>query len=187
MCFAVVNGHVGNELLRKLANERKDRFDVANYTEKRQFANEIFLYVKNLNPPGRFLKRIDADRKAVMEKDGYTIVASEWEELGDEKAIHKCCQVMRDLRRADRQHREQRREERQRQKIKGYPSLADPSAAASLATSASHSDEASMELSALAEKAAVEVVDKALNGTTGVETVTAIAAGEAEETLAVAI
>jgi hypothetical protein len=35
-----------------------------------------------------------------------------WEELSDDKAIHKACQVMRDISRPDRKYREQRKEER---------------------------------------------------------------------------
>ncbi len=39
-----------------------------------------------------------------------------WEELSDEKAIHKACQVMRDISRPDRKYREERKEERQKLK-----------------------------------------------------------------------
>jgi len=35
-----------------------------------------------------------------------------WEELSDDKAIHKACQVMRDISRPDRKYREERREQR---------------------------------------------------------------------------
>jgi hypothetical protein len=39
-----------------------------------------------------------------------------WEELSDDKAIHKACQVMRDISRPDRKYREQRKEERLKHK-----------------------------------------------------------------------
>ena len=39
-----------------------------------------------------------------------------WEELSDDKAIHKACQVMRDIARPDRKYREERKEERLKNK-----------------------------------------------------------------------
>mmetsp|Transcript_240 Transcript_240/g.493 ORF Transcript_240/g.493 Transcript_240/m.493 type:complete len:233 (+) Transcript_240:410-1108(+) len=39
-----------------------------------------------------------------------------WEELSDDKAIHKACQVMRDISRPDRKYREERKEERLKHK-----------------------------------------------------------------------
>ncbi len=55
---AFVNGHIGNNRLRILAQERKIQFDSGNYTEKRALATEIVQIIKALEPPGRFLKRV---------------------------------------------------------------------------------------------------------------------------------
>jgi hypothetical protein len=127
---AFVNGHIGNQRLRTLAQERKAAFDAGNYTEKRSLANEIVAILKALDPPGRFLKKAssknaeggasggdddDDDNPNVVShkpKDDAAAPSaseSEWVELGDEKAIHKACQVMRDIDRPDRKDREERR------------------------------------------------------------------------------
>eukprot|EP00980_Cylindrotheca_fusiformis_P019564 scaffold6784_cov108-Cylindrotheca_fusiformis.AAC.6 len=110
---AFVNGHVGNARLRSLALERKARFDAGNYTEKRSLATEIVQIVRALKPPGRFLKKVTpkkpaAGKESVEEKTSNGL-SDEWEELSDEKAIHKACQVMRDIDRPDRKDRELRR------------------------------------------------------------------------------
>jgi hypothetical protein len=105
---AFVNGHVGNERFRCLAIERKPLFDAGNYTDKRALATEMVNIIRNLNPPGRFLKRINNSDPfiASSDHDSLSIHATrldgEWEELSDERAIHKACQVMRDLNRPDR-------------------------------------------------------------------------------------
>jgi len=39
---AFVNGHVGNQRLRKLAMERKAQFDEGSYTEKRALVSQVF-------------------------------------------------------------------------------------------------------------------------------------------------
>lgn len=119
---AFVNGHIGNQRLRRLAQERKKAFDVGNYTEKRSLANEIVTLIKALDPPGRFLRKgtktTDEDlfKKETKEELKKREQESEWEELNDEKAIHKACQVMRDIDRPDRKDREERRL-RKKQKI----------------------------------------------------------------------
>jgi hypothetical protein len=115
---AFVNGHIGNSRLRTLALERKAQFDSGNYTEKRSLATEIVQIVRALKPPGRFLKKVSAKAAAVAaaaaekdstDKDVPKGLDDGWEELSDEKAIHKACQVMRDIDRPDRKDRELRR------------------------------------------------------------------------------
>lgn len=112
---AFVNGHIGNQRLRTLAQERKAAFDSGNYTEKRTLAGEIVQIIKALDPPGRFLKRAAATPAKAEKKEDESWVLppkgtdGEWEELNDEKAIHKACQVMRDIDRPDRKDREERR------------------------------------------------------------------------------
>ena len=91
---AFVNGHIGNKRLRELALERKNAFDGGNFTEKQALAAEIVSHIKALDPPGRFLKRIDVSRNTKGLLKG---LSGEWEELSDDKAIHKATQVMRDI------------------------------------------------------------------------------------------
>jgi hypothetical protein len=110
---------VGNSRLRTLALERKSQFDSGNYTEKRSLATEIVQIVRALKPPGRFLKKVSAKAAAAAaaaaaekdstDKDAPKGLDDGWEELSDEKAIHKACQVMRDIDRPDRKDRELRR------------------------------------------------------------------------------
>lgn len=102
-CFSIqyVNGHGGNQQLRKLAQDRKPQFDSGAYVVKRLLAMEIVSIISNLNPPGRFLK-----------KNNDNI----WEDIGQDEAIQKACQVMRDMNRQDRQHRVERRKARTQSK-----------------------------------------------------------------------
>jgi hypothetical protein len=175
---AFVNGHIGNERLRTLAQERKRAFDSGSYTEKRQLATEIVQIIRSLDPPGRFLKRVSGKQQSSTTESGKTdsnnnpeavtdsvvppenggdntkgptgeggigpssqqpsnagegneapqttsegggpnIIDGIWEELSDEMSIHKTCQVMRDIARPDRKHREERRQERKRMKMLG--------------------------------------------------------------------
>jgi hypothetical protein len=106
---AFVNGHIGNERFRQLAIERKDRFDAGNYADKRALATEIVGIIRSLDPPGRFLKRATGNSNRPEETahdEGWSMYTrgldGEWEELSDDKAVHKACQVMRDLHRPDR-------------------------------------------------------------------------------------
>jgi hypothetical protein len=126
---AFVNGHIGNARLRDLAHARKKPFDNGNYTEKRTLAMEVVTIIRSLDPPGRFLKRVDltktsltpapvikaADDTNKSDEPDRTLQTG-WEELSDEKAIHKACQVMRDIDRADRKDREERRKMRKLKK-----------------------------------------------------------------------
>jgi hypothetical protein len=208
---AYVNGHVGNARLRELALERKHAFDHGNYTDKRHLAMDIVQIIHQLDPPGRFLKRVRAVKINPEEEEQQQIVTEEgknqedttagsaplnlidgiWEELTDEKAIHKACQVMRDIDRPDRKHREERKEERKRRKLakaNGLPVEPTTKTTTSTTTTTTTTAEtitttttetvkdgdqevnetkdvdSKESLSILAEKAAVEVVDNALKG-----------------------
>lgn len=174
---AFVNGHVGNQRLRTLALERKAAFDAGNYTEKRSLAGEIVQIIKGLEPAGRFLKRGPATpAKAEKKEDESWVVppkgtSGEWEELSDEKAIHKACQVMRDIDRPDRKDREERRAKKKQKMLDAKAGkLASP--AAKETTDAKKEGEAEKKDEATsAEKAAVEeavaateeALDKALD------------------------
>lgn len=97
---ALVNAHVGNLSLRMLAADRKEAFDKGNYTEKRTLATEIVTIIKGRG--GRFLKR---------GREGA------WEELSDDNAIQKACQVMRDFKRPDRRERDERSQMRKARQL----------------------------------------------------------------------
>jgi len=49
---AFINGHIGNQGLRKLAMERKHAFDNGSFTEKQALAAEIVAKIRELEPPG---------------------------------------------------------------------------------------------------------------------------------------
>ena len=86
---------------------------------RKELAIEIFENIKSLDPPGRFLRKVDPSRRVELEREGKasTIIGDEWEELGNDKAITKCCQTMRDIGRPDRQDRRgNQREEKNRKK-----------------------------------------------------------------------
>ena len=88
---AYVNSHPGNKRLRQMAVERKTVFENGTFTEKTALAADIVSQIKSLQPPGRFLKKADLSKSQEFRKG----LAGEWEELSDDKAIHKACQVMR--------------------------------------------------------------------------------------------
>jgi hypothetical protein len=110
---AFVNGHIGNARFRELCTERKPQFDEGTYSEKRNLATEVVSIIHSLTPPGRFLKRI----KEGSETE-YASTMPGWEELSDDKAIHKACQVMRDIARPDRQGDRKRKPKDDSLKIK---------------------------------------------------------------------
>ena len=169
-----MNGHVGNQNMRELAMERKAQFDAGNFTVKRQLAIEIVHHLRGLDPPGRFLKRLEANKP--VPKEAKVVAAPEgdqpgWEELDQEKAIHKACQVMRDLDRADRRERDERRRLKKLKKegklppgveIPGDNKSAAVAAAASAAAGES-TENASSEVVDEAVAAAEYAMDKVLN------------------------
>ena len=157
------------------------QFDAGSYTEKRALATEIVQIIRSLTPPGRFLKKVtkkeDADAANVIE-------GGEWEELSDDKAIHKACQVMRDIDRPDRKDRELRRAAKKQKKLEGKTGAAvaagvtaetvdDPEKAAAIVAAAAEKaseekGDSSAEKAAVAEAVAAteEALDKALDAAT---------------------
>jgi hypothetical protein len=80
--------------------------------------------IRTLDPPGRFLKRVAASAKKPAKEGNDWILPPRgldgtWEELNDEKAIHKACQVMRDIDRPDRKDRELRRAKKKQKVLDG--------------------------------------------------------------------
>ena len=97
---------------------RKCEFDAGNYTEKRKLATEIVTIIKELQPPGRFLSlpKMQSTNKVDTGNEQCSmapnVAVSNWEEVGLDKAIMKACQVMRDIDRADRKYRVDRKASR---------------------------------------------------------------------------
>lgn len=156
---AFVNGHVGNEAFRKLCLERKSQFDSGNFTEKRALANEVVNIVRAKDPPGRFLKRAAKNADGTVTEE---TIDGEWVELPEEKAVHKACQVMRDIARPDRQGDRRRRK---RAKTEGYSDGIDPALEEEAKVSMTILAETTAEASAVEEAVAAteEALDKALD------------------------
>lgn len=90
--------HPGNQRLRTLVTTRADDSFCTSYsaTEKRAVAEEIVRHIKQLDPPGRFLKR---DGRGQVSRG----LSGPWEELTERDAVKKVCQALRDCNRLDRQ------------------------------------------------------------------------------------
>jgi hypothetical protein len=76
------NQHIGNEKLRKLARKEAKEYCTSSKKGKSRIAKGLVTKVRQMQPPGRFLKR--------------NPVTSEWEDVGDEYAREKASQVLRD-------------------------------------------------------------------------------------------
>jgi len=76
------NQHVGNEKLRHFARGRCDDYRKAFKKRKSSISRELVQQVRDMNPPGRFLK-----------KDS---TSGLWEDVGDEVAREKASQALRD-------------------------------------------------------------------------------------------
>mmetsp|Transcript_9459 Transcript_9459/g.11010 ORF Transcript_9459/g.11010 Transcript_9459/m.11010 type:complete len:624 (+) Transcript_9459:111-1982(+) len=72
--------HAGNEKLRNLARFQVHRYMNSTKAQKTQISREIVSYIRNTDPPGRFLKRVNG----------------EWKEVSDDLAREKASQVIRD-------------------------------------------------------------------------------------------
>ena len=76
------NSHIGNRAFRQLVKQYKDKYLQAKKKEKPNVAGEIVDHIRNLDPPGRFLKK---DRDT-----GY------WLDIGDMRAKEKTSQALRE-------------------------------------------------------------------------------------------
>jgi len=83
-----INSHIGNTRFREWVRERKNRYNLARTkAEKASVANEVMDFVKQQNPPGRFLQR---DQSSVT--GGVTW----WTEVDEIKAMAKTSQALRE-------------------------------------------------------------------------------------------
>lgn len=90
--------HPGNERFRTLIKTSyHDKSYCVAYSniEKKALAMEIVAHIHNLDPPGRFLKRVSKGRDS-KSADGY------WEILSKKETLKKTTQALRDCNRPDR-------------------------------------------------------------------------------------
>ena len=89
-----INVHVGNERYRKMIESRKMDYLTATYKrDKRIIASSIVNEIHALVPPGRFMSKIQAPgRKRSRSK----CPDLGWFEIGEEKAIEKASQALRE-------------------------------------------------------------------------------------------
>jgi len=76
----MTNHHAGNIFFRKLVRMKQETYLQASKREKASVARDIVSFIRNMNPPGRFLK-----------KDG-----NSWKDIGDRKAREKTSQALRE-------------------------------------------------------------------------------------------
>lgn len=77
-----VNNHEGNKRFRALVNEHKQSCVACPKSEKSKYAELIVNELRNLNPPGRFLKKDDGTRL--------------WYDIGKKKTFDKTRQALRE-------------------------------------------------------------------------------------------
>ncbi len=76
------NKHIGNEKLRTLARSQVERYRNSTKKDKSKISRELVFYIRNMHPPGRFLKR--------------NAFSEQWEDVGDDIAREKTSQALRD-------------------------------------------------------------------------------------------
>lgn len=87
------NNHCGNIKFRKLVNEHKLRYLACSKIEKPKVAREVVGIWRKLDPPGRFLARVDDKKRGPGSvKDTSNV----WYEVGDKKAREKASQCLRE-------------------------------------------------------------------------------------------
>lgn len=80
------NKHEGNEQLRSMARELAEKYSRSSKKAKSDLSRSLVQRVRDLDPPGRFLK-------ITLYRDGS---GPEWDDVGDEAAREKTSQVLRD-------------------------------------------------------------------------------------------
>ena len=78
-----VNAHAGNKQYRVYVQSLNGGFVTTVNSDKAKIAREVVHWVRNLNPPGRFLKR-DPDTEL-------------WFDIGDKYAYNKARQLLREI------------------------------------------------------------------------------------------
>lgn len=93
-----IHSHAGNRRYRMWVQDRREAYSLSDKKEKKNIiAREVVDLVKNLNPPGKFLRKNNKD-------------SSQWAEIAEEKALHKTSQALREGAPAIRAKANQKRE-----------------------------------------------------------------------------
>jgi len=87
------NNHNGNVKFRKLVNEHKMRYLACSKVEKPKVAREVVHLWRKMEPPGRFLSRLDETKRGAGSVKATDNV---WFEVGDKKAREKASQCLRE-------------------------------------------------------------------------------------------
>lgn len=95
------NQHVGNEKLRELARAECENYRKSSKKGKSYISRKLVSQVREMNPPGRFLKRDQ--------------LTATWEDVGDEIAREKASQVLRDAVSNQQEEEEEEQQEIQEQ------------------------------------------------------------------------
>ena len=77
--------HIGNVEFRKLVHQHKMRYLASSKVDKPKVARELVQIWKQLDPPGRFLQRVEEDNNKL-----------DWVEVCDKKAQEKASQCLRE-------------------------------------------------------------------------------------------
>ena len=86
------NAHPGNIKFRKLVAAHKLRYLAASKSDKPGVAREVVKEWRSLNPPGRFLAKMDDG----CDKDDSRDIPTLWYDVGDKKAREKASQCLRE-------------------------------------------------------------------------------------------
>ncbi|KAL3802847.1 hypothetical protein HJC23_007624 [Cyclotella cryptica] len=65
---ATINAHAGNIRFRKLCVSRKSEFDIGTNSHKRWIATSVVEEILKLDPPGRFLERVDGATESAFDE-----------------------------------------------------------------------------------------------------------------------
>jgi hypothetical protein len=71
---ATINAHPGNVKFRKLCISKKHEFDTATNAHKRTIAMSVVEEIMKMDPPGRFLERVDDATSAAFEEQYMTLL-----------------------------------------------------------------------------------------------------------------
>lgn len=90
------NAHPGNIKFRKLVAAHKLRYLAASKSDKPSVAREVVKEWRTMNPPGRFLAKMDPKLLPPSPDDGSKDKPVVWHDVGDKKAREKASQCLRE-------------------------------------------------------------------------------------------
>ena len=87
------NNHGGNIKFRELVNKHKMRYISSTKTEKPKVAREVVEIWMSMDPPGRFLHKVDVP---ASESSNLISSKTQWAEVPERKAREKASQCLRE-------------------------------------------------------------------------------------------